>query len=122
MGVYVADISVKVGVHYPGRPHGMPSVLLSLRDGGMCREESAEAILARVTMGEGPNLMLRIWAFVVRVTVDIGGRAEMCGAGAVGTGRNPGEDRNSMSRHPLTGGTPVPEQVQFRRCKGLERY
>ena len=56
MCVYVADISVKVGVHYPGRPHGRPSVLPLLRDGGMCREESAEAIVARVTKGEGPNL------------------------------------------------------------------
>ena len=88
-------------------------VLLTLRGVRKCREESAEAIVARVTMGEGPNLMLRIWAFVVRVTVDIGGRTGMCGAGSVGTGRNPGEDRNSVSRHPLTGGTPVPEQVQF---------
>ncbi len=56
----------------------MLSVLPSSRDGGMCREESAEAILARVTKGEGPNFVLRTWAFVVRVTVDIGGRAEMC--------------------------------------------
>ena len=122
MCVYVADISVKVGVHYPGRPPGMPSVLLSSQDGGMCREESAEAVLTRVTTGEGPNFVLRTWAFVVRVTVDIGDRTEMRGAGSAGTGRNPGEDRNSVSRHPLTGGTSVPEQMQFRRCKGLERY
>ena len=113
MNVYVADISVKVGVHYPGRPHGMPSVLPSLRDVGMYREESAEAIVTRVTTGEGPNFVLRTWAFVVRVTVDIGGRAEMCGAGAAGTGRNPGEDRKSVSRHPLTRGTSVPEQMQL---------
>ena len=29
MNVYAAGISVKVGAHYPGRPHGMPCVLLS---------------------------------------------------------------------------------------------
>ncbi len=91
----------------------MPSVLPSSRDVGMCREESAEAIVVRVTTGEGPNFVLRIWAFVVRVTVDIGGRAEMCGAGATGTGRNPGEDRKSVSRHPLTERTPVPKQMQL---------
>jgi hypothetical protein len=56
MCVYAAGISVKVGAHYPGRPHGMPFVLPSLQGGGMCREESAEAIVARTTTGEGSNL------------------------------------------------------------------
>jgi len=94
----------------------MPSVLPLSRDGGMCHEESAEPILARVTKGEGPSFVLRTRAFVVRVTVDIGGRAEMCGNRAVGTGRNPGEDRKSVSRHPLTRGTPAPEQEQLMKC------
>ena len=113
MCVDAAGISVKVGAHYPGRPHGMPFVLPSSRGGGMCREESAEAIVARTTTGEGPNLVLRTGAFAVRVTGDIEGRAEMCGAAAEGTGRNPGEGRRSMSRHPLAGGTAVPEQAQL---------
>ena len=59
MHVYAAGISVKVGAHYPGRPHGMPVVLLPLRGGKRCREESAEAIVARATKGEGPNFVLR---------------------------------------------------------------
>jgi len=37
----------------------------------------------------------------------------MCGAFAAGTGRNQGEDSKSVSRHPLTGGTSVPEQMQL---------
>jgi hypothetical protein len=49
----------------------------------------------------------------VRVTVGIEGRSEMCGAAAEGTGRNSGESCRSMSRHPLAGGTAVPEQTQL---------
>ena len=37
----------------------------------------------------------------------------MHGAAAEGTGRNSGEGRRSMSRHPLAGGTAVPEQAQL---------
>ena len=76
-------------------------------------QKSAEAIVARTTTSEGPNLVLRTGAFAVRVTVDIEGRAEMHGAAAEGTGRNSGESRRSMSRHPLAGGTAVPEQAQL---------
>lgn len=76
-------------------------------------QKSAEAILARTTTSEGPNLVLRTGAFAVRVTVDIEGRAEMCGAATEGTGRNPGESRRSMSRHPLAGGPAVPEPAQL---------
>ncbi len=88
-------------------------VLLTLRGVRKCREESAEAIVARATTGEGPNLMLRTGTFAVRVTVDIEGRAGMHGAAAEGTGRNPGDGRRGMSRHPLAGGPPVPEQAQL---------
>jgi len=111
MYVDAAGISVKVGAHYPGSPHSMPLVLLSPRGGGMCREESAEAIVVRTTTDEGPNLMLRTGAFVVRVRGDIGGRAEKRGACAEGPGRNLGEGRRSMSRHPLAEGDPVPEEA-----------
>ena len=79
----------------------------------MCREESAEAIVVRTTTDEGPNLMLRTGAFVVRVRGDIGGRAEKRGACAEGPGRNLGEGRRSMSRHPLAEGNPVPEKAQL---------
>ena len=37
----------------------------------------------------------------------------MRGAAAEGTGRNPGDGRRSISRHPLAGGPPVPEQTQL---------
>ena len=37
----------------------------------------------------------------------------MRGAAAAGTGRNPGDGRRSMSRRPLVGGSPVPEQAQL---------
>ncbi len=112
MYVDAAGISVKVGAHYPGRPHGMPFVLPTLRGAGMCREESAEAIVARTTTGEGPNLVLRIGSFAVRVTEAIEGRAGMCDAAAEGTGRNSGKGHRSMSRHPLAGGSSIPEQGQ----------
>ena len=91
----------------------MPRVLPSLRGEGMCCEESAAAIVARSTSGEGPNLMLRTEAFAVRVTGETEGRAGMPGAVAEGTGRNPGDGRRSVSRHPLAGGPPVPEQAQL---------
>lgn len=57
----------------------------------MCREESAEAIVAQATKGEGPNFVLRTGAFAVREVGAIEDRAGMCGANAEGTGRNPGE-------------------------------
>ena len=91
-------------------------VLLTLRGVGKCREESAEVIVARTTTGEGPNLVLRTGTFAVRVTGDIEGRAGMRGAAAKGTGRNPGEGRRGMSRHPLAGGSSVPEQAQLMEC------
>ena len=69
----------------------MPSVLLLPRGVRMCRQESAEAIVAPSTKGEGPNFVLRTGAFAVREVGAIEGRAEMCGADAAGTGRNPGE-------------------------------
>ena len=71
----------------------------------MCREESAEAIVARATAGEGPNLVLTTKAFAVRGTGDTGGRVEKRGAVAEGTGRNPGEGRCSVSRPPLAEGS-----------------
>ena len=55
----------------------MPLVRLPLRGGKMCREESAEAIFARATGGEGPNFVLRAGTFAVRVTGEIEGRAGM---------------------------------------------
>ena len=79
----------------------------------MFREESAEAIVVRMTTDEGPNLLLRTGAFAVRVRGDIGGRAEKRGACAGDTGRNPGKGRRSMSRHPLAEGNPVPEEAQL---------
>jgi len=79
----------------------------------MCREESAEAIIARTTTGEGPNFMLRTGTLAVRVTGDAGGRAGMRGAGEAGTGRNLADSRTSASRRPLAGGLPVAEQVQI---------
>ena len=79
----------------------------------MCREESAEAIVARATAGEGPNLVLTTKAFAVRVTGDTGGRVEKRGAVAEGTGRNPGEGRCSVSRPPLAEGSFVAEQTQL---------
>jgi len=91
----------------------MPCVLPSSRGGGMCCEESAEAIVTRTTRGEGPNLELRTETFAMRVTVDTGGRSVMAGAVAEGTGRNPGYGRRSVSRRPLAGGIPVPEQEQL---------
>ena len=141
MCVYAAGISVKLGAHYPGRSHGMPIVLPSSRGGGMCCEKSAEAIVARVTTGEGPNFVLRAGAFVVRVTGDLEGRFGISGAFTVSTGRNLERGRKSESRHPLTRNNPVPEQAQLMErvvarehvissrlfscwiyCAGLERY
>ena len=49
----------------------------------------------------------------MRVTGDTGGRVEMRGAFSAGTGRNPEEGRRSVSRHPLAGDNPVPEQAQM---------
>jgi hypothetical protein len=69
----------------------MPLVLLSPRGGRRCRQESAEAIVAPSTRGEGPNFVLRTGAFAVREAAAIEGRTEMCGADAEYTGRNPGE-------------------------------
>ncbi len=106
-------LSVKVDAHYPGRPHGMPRVLPSSRGGGMWCEESAEAIVARMTTGEGPNLVLRIGTFVVRVIADTDGGVEIRSALAEGTGRNPGDGRMSVSRYPLAEGTPVPQPEQL---------
>jgi hypothetical protein len=57
----------------------------------MCRQESAEAIVAPPTGGEGPNHVLRTGAFAVREVVVVEGRTEMCGADAESTGQNPGE-------------------------------
>ena len=82
---------MKAGAHYPGRPDGMPFVLLSSRGDRRCRQESAEAIIAPPTRGEGPNFVLRTGAFAVREVGAIEGRTEMCGADAECTGRNPGE-------------------------------
>jgi hypothetical protein len=91
----------------------MLRVLPPLRGGGKCREESAEAIVARTTTSEGPNFVLRTGTFAVRVTEDIEGCAETHGAAAEGAGRNRGEGRRSVSRHPLAGRTSVPEQAQL---------
>ena len=66
-------------------------VLLTFRGVRKCREESAEAIVARATTGEGPNFVLRTGAFAVREVGAIEDRTEMCGADAECTGRNPGE-------------------------------
>jgi len=79
----------------------------------MCREESAEAIVARTTTGEGPNFVLTTGAFAVRVTGDTGCRGERRGATAEGTGRNPGEGRHSVSNRPLAEGRPVAERMQL---------
>jgi hypothetical protein len=68
----------------------MPFVLLSSRGDRRCRQESAEAIVAPSTRGEGPNFVLRTGAFAVREVGAIEDRAGMCGADAEGTGRNLG--------------------------------
>ena len=91
----------------------MPTVLPLSRGGGKCHEKSAEAIVTRTTTGEGPNFVLRTGALAVRVTADTEGRAEMRGVFTAGTGRNPEEGRKSVSRHPLAGDNPVPEQAQL---------
>ena len=57
--------------------------------------------------------MLRTGTVAVRATGDTGGRAEMPGAPAGGTGRNPEDDCGSVSRRPLAGGNLVPEQLQL---------
>jgi hypothetical protein len=89
-GMYVdaADISVKAGAHYPGRPQAMPRVLLSLRSDGKWAEESAEAIVVRPTTGEGPNRMLKMETLAVRMTEDTGNGAERHGSDTEGSGRN----------------------------------
>ena len=69
----------------------MPFVLLLPRGGRMWCQESAEAIVAPSTRGEGPNFVLGTGAFAVREVGAIEGRAEMCGADAECTGRNPVE-------------------------------
>ncbi len=43
--VYAAGISVKVGVHYPGRSVDLPLVLMTTRVVVMDRQKSAEGIL-----------------------------------------------------------------------------
>ena len=68
----------------------MPSVLLSPRGERKCRQESAEAIVAPPTRGEGPNFVLRTGAFAVREAVVVEGSTVMCGADAQSTGQNPG--------------------------------
>jgi len=69
----------------------MPYVLPPPRGVGMCAQESAEAIVAPPTRGEGPNFVLRTGAFAVREAVVVEGSTVMCGADAQSTGRNPGE-------------------------------
>jgi len=69
----------------------MPLVLPPPRGVGKCPQESAEAIVAPSTGGEGPNFVLRTGAFTVREFGVVERRNEMCGADAEGTGRNPGE-------------------------------
>ena len=49
----------------------------------------------------------------MRVTGDTGGRDERRGAMVEGTGRNPGDGRHSVTRHPLVEGRPVAEQMQL---------
>ena len=65
-------------------------MLLSLKGGGKCHEESAEAIVVRTTTDEGPNLKLRTESLAVRVTGDIGGCVEMHSADEANSGRKPG--------------------------------
>jgi hypothetical protein len=68
----------------------MPVVLLSPRGVGKCRQESAEAIVAPSTVGEGPNFVLRTGAFAVREVGVVEGGTVMCGADAEDSGRNLG--------------------------------
>jgi len=53
--VYAVGISVKVGVHYPGRSDRLPTGLSSSRGEEMNGQKSAEAIVASPTGREGPN-------------------------------------------------------------------
>ncbi len=53
--VDAAGISVKVGVHYPGRSGRLPKRLSASRGGEMDVQKSAEAIVASPTGREGPN-------------------------------------------------------------------
>jgi hypothetical protein len=53
--VYAAGISVKVGVHYPGRSGRLPDRLFPSRGGEMNSQKSAEAIVTSTTGREGPN-------------------------------------------------------------------
>jgi len=69
----------------------MPYVLPPPRGVRMCPQESAKAIVAPPTRGEGPNFVLRTGAFAVREAVVVEGSTVMCGADAQSTGRNPGE-------------------------------
>ena len=66
----------------------MPTVLLRPRGVRMCRQESAEAIVAPSTGGEGPNFMLRTGAFTVREAGVVEVRAAMYEADAEDAGRN----------------------------------
>lgn len=68
----------------------MPLELLSPRGGRMCPQESAEAIVAPSTVGEGPNFVLRTGAFAVREVGVVEGSTVMCGADAEDPGRNLG--------------------------------
>jgi hypothetical protein len=75
------------GCALPGEASCHAIVLLSLRRGRMCHEESAEAIVVRTTTGEGPNFKLRTESLAVRVTGDIGGCTEMHSADVADFGR-----------------------------------
>ena len=54
--VNAADISVKVGAHYPGRSATLLYELLSLRSDGKKLQMSAEGIVGSVDRTEGPNM------------------------------------------------------------------
>jgi hypothetical protein len=59
MGVDAAGISVKVNVHYPGRPVNLFDQrvrLPALRGAGMDWQESAEGIVGQFDRTEGPNM------------------------------------------------------------------
>ena len=49
----------------------------------------------------------------MRVTGDTGGRGERRGAVAEVSGRNPGDGRRSVSKHPLAEDRPIAEQIQL---------
>ena len=84
-----------------------------LRGGGKCRQESAEAIVAPPTEGEGPNFVLRAGAFAVREAGVIEDRTGMCGADAEEYRAEPGRGRMSMTMPPLAKGELVPKPLQL---------